>query len=293
MRCNHLSVVAFFLTLNCLPLSAATIQKTQAQSSHTQKGWQISQAFKPPKRQGPPVSAGGSSRGSSCITGNKSITPLIPGNKLGLTLAQRPTLFWSIPSSSAKTADLVLLNDADKKIFYETTLKLPNKTGIISYTLPPNSPPLEIGKSYRWYLTLVCDLPDFSTNPTVDGWVERIQPESSLSRALAKADARKLPSIYAEAGIWHEALASLVQLRRREPKNPTYFVNWRQFLQSVQLNAIASEPLLDCCKSEIAKKIWSGQSWNPYFGNGAGLYLRFRVWQFWWLVYGWQVCCSY
>ncbi|WP_414755818.1 DUF928 domain-containing protein [Anabaena sp. CCY 9910] len=255
MKCNHLSVVAFFLTFNCLPLSAATVQKTQAQSSHTQHGWQISQAFKPPKRQGPPVSTGGSSRGSSCITGNKSITPLIPRNKLGLTLAQRPTLFWSIPSSPAKTAYLVLLNDADKKVFYKTTLTLPNKPGIISYTLPASSPPLETGKSYRWYLTLVCSLQDFSTNLTVDGWVERIPPESSLSQAVAKADARRLPSIYAEAGIWYEALASLVHLRRREPKNLTYLLNWRQFLQSVQLNAIASEPLLDCCKSEIANKI--------------------------------------
>jgi len=239
MKCIQLflslSVAAFVLPWNYLPLSAATAHKDSRL---------ISQAFKPPKRQGPPVSAGGSTRGSSCLTEKKSITPLIPTNKLGLTISQRPTLFWYIPPSSAKTANLALVTYPEQKLLYEATFTLPNQPGIIGYTLPTTSPALEIGKTYRWYLTLVCDSPDFSQNPRVDGWVERIQPESSLSRAIAKADARKLPSIYAEAGIWYEALASLVQLRRSEPKNVTYIANWRQFLQSVKLNAIASEPLL-------------------------------------------------
>jgi hypothetical protein len=240
-----LSVVAFFLPLNYQPLSAAMVQK---------ESWQISQAFKPPKRQGPPVSAGGSTRGYSCIAGNKFITPLIPTNKLGLTFSERPTLFWYIPQSSAKTANLALVTHPDKKLLYETAITLPNKPGIIGYTLPANSPALETGKIYRWYLTLVCDPQDFSYNPRVDGWVERIQPDSSILQAVAKANARKLPSIYAEAGIWYEALASLVQLRRSEPKNLTHIFNWRQFLQSVKLNAIASEPLVDCCQPATALK---------------------------------------
>ncbi|BCL36581.1 DUF928 domain-containing protein [Nostoc sp. MS1] len=238
-----LSIIALLLPLNSLQLSAAMVH---------QESWQISQAFKPPKRQGPPVSAGGSTRGSSsCITENKSLTPLIPTNKLGLTFSERPTLFWFVPQNSAKTANLALVTYPEKKLLYETTLTLPNKSGIIGYTLPENSPTLEIGKTYRWYLTLACNQQDFSGNPTVDGWVERIQPDSSISQALAKANARNLPSIYAEAGIWYEALASLVQLRRSEPKNLTHILNWRQFLQSVKLSAIASEPLLTIQNSKF------------------------------------------
>ncbi|MEJ1932490.1 DUF928 domain-containing protein [Nostoc sp. NIES-2111] len=251
MKCIQLplslSVAALFIPLNCLPLFAATVHK---------ESWQISQAFKPPKRQGPPVSAGGSTRGSSsCIKGNKSITPLIPTNKLGLTFSERPTLFWFIPQNSAKMANLALVTYPEKKLFYETTLTLPNKPGIIGYTLPTNSPALVTGKTYRWYLMLICNQQDFSSNPTVDGWVERIQTDSATSQLVAKANVRNLPSIYAEAGIWYEALASLVQLRRSEPKNLTHILNWRQFLQSVKLNAIASEALTDCCQSQTANKI--------------------------------------
>ncbi|MFS0517913.1 DUF928 domain-containing protein [Nostoc sp. UIC 10607] len=238
--------VAFSLPL-CL-LSALTAQ-VQAQSDHSNKTWQISQTFKPPQRGKPPASAGGSTRGGSCITGKKLITPLIPPDKLGLTFAQRPTFFWYVPASKVKTAKFLLLAE-DQNVFYETSFPLPNKPGIVGFKLPDSAPALAVGKTYHWYLTILCDAQDSSENPTVDGWVERTQPGAPLSEALAKANLYKFPSIYAEAGIWHEALNSLVQLRRTEPNNLKARLDWRQFFKSVGLSAIASEPLIDCCTSK-------------------------------------------
>ncbi|MDZ8264370.1 DUF928 domain-containing protein [Nostoc sp. ChiQUE01b] len=237
--------VAFSLPLYLL--SAFTAQ-VQAQSYHSNKTWQISQTFKPPQRGKPPASAGGSTRGSSCLTGKKLIIPLIPPDKLGLTFAQHPTFFWYIPPSKLKTAKFLLLTE-DQNVFYETSFTLPNKPGIISFKLPDSAPTLTVGKTYHWYLTIVCDHQDNSENPTVEGWVERTQPGATLSQALAKANLYKLPTIYAEAGIWHEALTSLVQLRRTEPNNFKAKLDWRQFFKSVGLSAIASEPLIDCCTS--------------------------------------------
>lgn len=248
----YLSIVTCSLPVYfyCFPVATLATQKIQLHSENTSQNGLISQTFKPPKRGSPPVSAGGSTRGSFCISGKQLVTPLIPTNKLGLTFAERPKFFWYIPQTSVKTAKFILLADKDQKVFYETTLTLPNKPGIISHTLPESSPALTIGKTYHWYLTLVCHPQDFSANPRVEGWVERIQPESSLSAKLASAEARKLPYLYAEAGIWYEALTAVAQLRYSEPKNLRYVLNWRQFLKSVGLNAIASQPLLDCCQAE-------------------------------------------
>lgn len=232
-----------------LPLFSQAAQ-VQAQSIPTTKTWQISQAFKPPQREAPPASAGGATRGISCLKGNKALTPLIPANKLGLTFSEHPTFFWYVPPSPVKTAKLLVLADAGKKVFYETALTLPDKAGIMSYTLPDNTPPLEVGKTYRWYLTLVCDDQDSSNNPRVDGWVKRTQPELTLSEALGKSNLQQLPTLYAEAGIWHEALISLVQLRRTGSSKLKTTLNWRQFLNSVGLNAIATEPLIDCCTAK-------------------------------------------
>lgn len=128
---------------------------------------------------------------------------------MGLTLAERPTFFWYVPSSSAQTAKFVLLADKDREVLYETSLTLPNKPGIISFKIPDSAPALAVGKTYHWYFTIVCNAEDASENPLVDGWVERTQAELPLSEALAKADLWKLPAIYAEAGIWHEGLTTL------------------------------------------------------------------------------------
>ncbi|RCJ19677.1 hypothetical protein A6770_05920 [Nostoc minutum NIES-26] len=245
----YLAVFSLPTCLNLVPLSASTAQ-VQAQLHRTEKTWQISQAFKPPKRGDPPASAGGSTRGSSCLTGNQPLTSLIPSNKLGLTFAQHPTFFWYVPQSPVKTAKFRIVAHKEQKLFYETTLRLPNRPGIISFTLPEKTPPLAVNKTYHWYLTIVCDPEDSSENPIVDGWVERTQPELSLSQALAKADLRKQPTLYAEAGIWHEALTTLAQLRRSEPHSLKTRLDWRQFFKSVGLSAIASEPLIDCCKAE-------------------------------------------
>jgi Domain of Unknown Function (DUF928) len=240
--------VAFFLPLclNWVTLSALAVHKMQSQAKHTEKTWLLSQGFKPPQRGNPPVSAGGSTRNSSCISRNKQITPLVPPNKLGLTFAKHPTFFWHIPTSVIKTARFTILTNKGQTV-YETSFTLPGKPGIFSFTLPNNAPSLFIGKTYRWYLTVVCDPEDDSANPSVDGWVERTQPESRLSQALAKAPKQKLPTIYAEAGIWHEALTTLVKLRLAEPNNSKVKTDWQIFLQSVGLNAIVREPLINCC----------------------------------------------
>lgn len=245
----YLAVFSLPVLMNIVSVSASTAQ-VQTHSHRTENTWQISQAFKPPKRGDPPASAGGSTRGSSCLTGNKSLTALIPKNKLGLTFAKHPTFFWYVPPSPVKTAKFVILDRKERKLFYETTLKLPNQAGIISFTLPENAPQLAVGKTYQWYLTIVCDPEDSSENPSVDGWVERIQPELPLSQALAKADLRKQPTLYAEAGIWHEALTTLVKLRSSEPNSLKTRLDWREFFKSVGLSAIASEPTIDCCKAD-------------------------------------------
>ncbi|MBU7585896.1 MAG: DUF928 domain-containing protein [Nostoc sp. TH1S01] len=244
----HFAVFSI-LCLDVLPISSLTAQ-VKAESLPKAQAWQISQAFKPPKRGDPPPSAGGSTRGSACLKGKKKIVSLLPPNKLGLTLAERPTFFWFVPQSTVTTAKFVLLADKNENSVYETTLTLPKQPGIISFTMPNTAPELAVGKTYHWYLTVICNSQDSSTNPWVDGWVERTKAEASLSAVLAKAQPGKLPSIYAEAGIWYEALATSAQLRRSEPKNLRVRMDWWTLLKSVKLTALAFEQFVDCCTSE-------------------------------------------
>jgi hypothetical protein len=212
----------------------------------------ISLNFKVPKRGAPRSTAGGASRGSCLLggkQGSKMLTPLVPQTRLGLTFAERPSFFVYVPESSAQTAGFLLLSDDDTEVVYETTFALPSKAGIVRFDLPANAPAMQVGKQYHWFITTLCDTTSgLSGSPTVEGWVERSAPDLALTKALQKTLLVNRPTLYADAGIWHETLATLAELRQKYPQNSKFLNDWREMLQSVGLNTLAAEPLVDCCK---------------------------------------------
>jgi hypothetical protein len=44
-------------------------------------------------------------------------------------------------------------------------------------------------------------------------------------------------------GIWYDSLATLAELKRRQPNNSTVATSWQEMLKSVDLSAIAEVPL--------------------------------------------------
>lgn len=208
------------------------------------QSWQISQKFIPPNRKAPQTTAGGATRGGSCyLEGKETLTALMPLNKSGLTLAERPTFYWFVPQIPEETAHFSLLDGED--IVYETTFKLPKQLGIIGFTLPTKAPSLQVGKNYHWYMSIACGSEEVGEGITVDGWVERIQPTTDLSKQLARTNPKQLSQVYATSGIWYEVLDTLVQQRLTDPGDRTVMANWKALLESVGLNNLVSKPLVN------------------------------------------------
>jgi hypothetical protein len=251
------SSVAIALGLIFTPLSIHAMPAAKVRPVavlKNQKPVRISQSFKPPNRGAPPPTAGGATRGNSCVPSHKKPISLIPKDRLGLTFSARPTFHWHIPSSPAKTAKFLILTGDDVDVVYEATIPLPAKAGIISYALPKNAPPLEIGKRYHWFLTLDCNPADQGVNPITEGWTERIAPDVVLLKQLEKANLTTRASLYASNGIWHEAITTLGSLRRMSPQDSDAIAGWNELLTSVGLSAIATEPLVDLTVSQNPAK---------------------------------------
>lgn len=206
------------------------------------QSWQISQKFIPPNRNAPQTTAGGATRGGSCyLQGKETLTALMPLNKSGLTLAERPTFYLFIPQIPVQTARFSLLDGDD--IVYDTTFKLPKQLGIIGFTLPSKAPGLKVSKNYHWYMSIACGSEELAEAITVDGWVERIQPTTDLSKQLARTNPKHLSQVYAASGIWYEVLHTLVQQRLSDPSDRTVIANWQELLESVGLKNLVSKPL--------------------------------------------------
>lgn len=219
--------------------------------------WEVSQNYHPPDRSAPSTTAGGASRGG-CLESQGTLTSLMPQNNLGLTATGYPTFFWYVPKSRAEALEFTLIDSKDSQVIYRKTLPVPENSGIVSFTLTENelSVPLEVGKMYHWFFTMVCprnpneELPGKSGDVIVDGWVERTELNPVLLYQLENAAPSDRPALYAAAGIWHDSLTTLVALLRQKPDDENLKNQWKKLLNSAGLNSIIEKPMINCCRSE-------------------------------------------
>lgn len=191
-------------------------------------------------------SEGGASRdGGYCaqdsVSSDSLVTPVMPATNVGLTLAERPTFFVYVPKTSATQAYLTV-KDKNEDYYYQTTVVIPEKTGIVSISLPDEAPALEIGRNYQWTFLVACENPPKPDSPRVSGWIQRVKPDSDLIGAVEGEASLEKAKLYGSKGLWYDTLATLSELQRSRPEE--YAEVWQEFLTSVGLEAIASEPLL-------------------------------------------------
>lgn len=165
----------------------------------------------------------------------QQLTALVPKTNLGLTVSGYPTFYWYVPTLPPRTVEFVLIDENDQEI-YKTTFLHDGQSGIISLSLPANAglPPLEVGKYYHWYFSVICKPKHRDTDIFAEGWVQRIEPSQMLTEQLSQTtlDSERA-DLYAEAGIWHEALMTLAELRRDDPTNSDLAEDWRELLQAL------------------------------------------------------------
>lgn len=159
------------------------------------------------------------------------------------TVAARPTFFIHVPKTMASEAEFYMVNEK-REIVHQEMVQLTGSSGIVGVTLPADVNPLEIGQSYHWEFSILCDSTgDVSGNPRVEGWVQRIELEPNLAEQIEAAPPRQRPSIYAENGIWTDTIMELAKLRQTAPSDRQLEQDWVELLESAGLQAIAREPL--------------------------------------------------
>ena len=213
-------------------------------NSHHQR--QINAQLPLPPPNNPDETRGGGTRDEGrCPQDAKTpqpLTTLSPVTKPGLTVAERPTFLAYVPQTTAQTAEFSLFDHNNIGI-YQTTFALTNTPGIVSFSLPPNAPPLEIGKDYTWSLAMICDPKNRLQDQFVRGRIRRTQLDSALMNQIEKATPKERVSLYRAADVWYEALFTLFELQRSQPNDSSVSAAWKELLNSGGLNSIAAQPL--------------------------------------------------
>ena len=184
----------------------------------------------------------GGSRGE-CPKIDPGLIALVPTSNWGKTVAEHPTWWFYVPYSPQEVpVGVFVLQDENYNDLYRTTLNLPSSApGLVSVSLPKKESSLAIGDSYRWQLNLYCSEDRASAPLYVSGWINRVLPSSELSRKLTQETTRKY-QVYAEQGIWFDAIHYLAQLRLANPSDPRLIQEWQKLLQ---VKGVKLEQLID------------------------------------------------
>lgn len=258
---------AVLLELGIIPGFFIAAQ-AQTQTSSNVKSKQV--IFKPnPSQPAPEITTGGGRRNDGqCsreqsvaedTTASQSLTVLVPsvldaqplkeserspvGVNFQLTVSEKPTFVVYVPQTSAQVLELRLEDEEGQPIGEAAYLNLTETPGIYSISLPETAPPLAVGKEYKWLVSMACQVsgPD---DPFVEGSIRRVSPDSILTRSLDQVTDLEQVAVYAEAGIWQDAVVNLAALRQTQPNNPEVVSAWEDLLQYAQLEDITHAPLI-------------------------------------------------
>ncbi|MEH1965025.1 DUF928 domain-containing protein [Nostoc sp.] len=254
-------VVAFSCTSLLVSLTPVLAKPTQNRSDAKTTVAQATTFNQPPIPLGPPPGGrvrGGAKRGpvgtlAACPPTKPDLTALVPFteednsviNVWAQTTVERPSWFFYVPYTKdlPYTVEFVL-QDRDSNEIYKNAIALPDKPGVIRVSLPTTAPALAVNKQYRWFFTINCDKQKNSPPTFVEGVIQRVELNPATVQELQTTEPLKRYALYAQKGIWYEALTTLAELRQKNPQDAALQTEWRNLLGSIRLNDIATEPLL-------------------------------------------------
>jgi Domain of Unknown Function (DUF928) len=189
--------------------------------------------FDPPGEPAPQQTVGSSSRSE-----DSWVTALIPETNHGRTVAERPTFFIYLPEIPVSQG-FFSIQDEQRNNLYQTYIDIPTNKGIISFTLPEDAPPLEVGKNYEWHFVTIEGDKMRPDSPEISGWIKRVELSSEVAAIARSGVSMELATAYGQQGIWYDTLSTLVALKRLQPDNDDLNDEWSELLEQVGLGAIA------------------------------------------------------
>lgn len=207
----------------------------------------------PPDRGTPPTRQGTGTRGDcGQPAGLPPLTALV-GSDRPETVSIRPVFWVYIPYRPKEIASAEFsLQDGENDVL-RASLTLPASTpGVVGISLPETVKPLQVGKSYRWYVEVMCsNQRKLSSPPSVTGLVKRVEPPASFKTELQQVGrsgdragviiSRTL--VLSKYGFEFDVLNELAQYRINDPQSSVVSGKWGELLYDVGLESVAKDAI--------------------------------------------------
>jgi hypothetical protein len=191
--------------------------------------------YRPPKRGAPGGRVGGGTRG---VQREVFVLSVLAPDHTGLTVSEQPFLYWFISNPTSFPVELTVMDLQAVQPILEIRIPPPVQAGVHRIRLADYGIRLSSGAAYRWYVAVVPDPDRRSKDILAGGAIERVEVPEGIKSKLAQAGNADLPSLYAEAGIWYDALRAISDLIEAAPQDHELRKRRAALLAQVKLPAV-------------------------------------------------------
>ncbi|MBW4582073.1 MAG: DUF928 domain-containing protein [Tildeniella nuda ZEHNDER 1965/U140] len=183
----------------------------------------------------------GGARRDRCPNVSDPLVAIVPFNQKGdsfveKTISERPVFWFYVPylPAARRQAEFVIIDENENDV-HTATFPLSQQPGLVSLKLPPTASPLKNGKHYQWVFSVICNPLNRAGDATVNGSLEKVPISDSLKRKLQTASLQDAFALYAEEGLWYEAMTAFAELGKTTTQDTDLQTSWKLLQQQLGL----------------------------------------------------------
>lgn len=175
--------------------------------------------YQPPMRGAPSLKR---LIGAGTRTAEQNSTELtvVAPDHVGLTVRKQPVLYWYIAEQVKHPLEFIVIQENANEPLLEIEIAPPIKTGFQRLSLSDFKFSLEKDIAYQWSIALVINQNKRSADIASIAAIKYMEPSLILLEKLKAINSTQKGFIYAQEGIWYDALHSLSESIEADPENP-------------------------------------------------------------------------
>jgi hypothetical protein len=193
-------------------------------------------------RGAPATRVGGGTRSA----GDALTLNVLAPNETGYTTQEKPTIYWFVSQAvnTPVAMELTLISNeslqAASKPLLEITLQPPLAKGIHALRLADHGITLRPDVEYQWFVAVVRNPAQRSNDTIAGGTIMRVADSDAVRSRLKQTLQAQWPAVYAEAGIWYDAIDQLSQQISKDASNRQLREQRAALLEQVGLRTAAA-----------------------------------------------------
>jgi hypothetical protein len=201
------------LTAGLLLAPSLAVAQNPPQAPAAQPEAAAPPAYKPPLRGAPGGRIGGASRGTIKPTMPLPMVDLLaPEDHTGLTTSAAPTLYFRVSRQVNFPMRVTISAPRQPAPIIEASISSPPAAGIYAIRLADYRVRLEPGIVYTWSVSVILKPGVPSRDIVASASLLRVPADPRLDEAARAASPARRAALFAEAGLWYDAVAAAASL---------------------------------------------------------------------------------